>query len=302
MSILKTKTNWFNSNLEKFEMSLDEKYNLYKLSVYNPGKIDIEGIKKLFIDLKTRNPSTFREDFCGVFDLSMEWVNSSVYHKATAIDLDNEPTEWSKGEHKYKQMSSNRQNRLTIINDDCRHVDIAPDSIDIAFAGNWSQQILKTRNDMIAYCKNVYDSLSEDGILMIDGITALGFPYEGEAESRVYKYNGCYYKYIFEQDPVDPFTHLGQCKIHFIKDNKIATPFHYPWRSWMLPEMTDILKDAGFKAVRMFAYVDDDDLEEAFENMQWEGREGGYYDVEEVSLDYDDMNISIVAEKTYDEE
>lgn len=284
-----TTTDCFNNNLERMELSLDEKYNLYRNSVYNPGKDEVIYLNRLFRNLKRKEPKVLREDFCGVFSMGVVWVNYSRSNKAICIDADSEPIEWG-WKNPVMKLNNEKSNRIKTIVSDCRHADIENDSVDITIAGNWSQQILTKRDDLLAYFKNVYSSLNDNGILALTGVNSLHYTPEAYLESRLCGYKDAIYKYYFEIQQTCPFTHLGRCMIHYVKDNKLATPFVYPWRVWTIAEYLDVLSEAGFEKTTVMAHVEDED------NIP-DGYKVGYHPTSLVEEDTDEMDLGVIAEK-----
>jgi hypothetical protein len=58
-------------------------------------------------------------------------------------------------------------------------------------------------------------------------------------------------------------THFIRCHIHFhFQDgSKINQAFSYDWRLWTLPEIKELLLEAGFKKVSVYWENEDDDGE-----------------------------------------
>jgi len=285
-----TPTNMFNDRLGELKLTLDEKYGLYRDTVYHPDNDDIKQFNTLYKQLKNKVPRVLREDFCGIFDLSSLWVSYSYDNKAIAVDIDAEPLQWGK-ENQELNMNSNKWGRLDIRNDDCRTVDIADNSIDICIANNWSQQVFVEREDMLAYFKNVYNSLKDDGIFMLTGTANLHASPDVYIESRIVNWDHRIWKYVFEVQKTCPYTHLGKCQINFLQDNKLATPFEYPWRDWMICEYLDLLKEVGFEKTHIMSHIqDEDELPEGYDD--W-----GYYPVSMVDDEEEDIDPVLIIEK-----
>ena len=56
------------------------------------------------------------------------------------------------------------------------------------------------------------------------------------------------FTYIWEQEHYNPLTNEIICRIHFkFRDGtKLKNAFVYDWRMWSLPELTELLVEAGF--------------------------------------------------------
>jgi hypothetical protein len=61
------------------------------------------------------------------------------------------------------------------------------------------------------------------------------------------------FTYVWHQADFDPITHHILCKIHFeFKDgSKMKNAFTYDWRLWTLPEMRELMDEAGFKDIHV---------------------------------------------------
>jgi len=294
-------TNCFNDNLGKLDLTLDEKYGMYRETVYHPDKDTVQQYVNLYRRLKKKEPRVLREDFCGIHDLCGAWVAYSDYNHAYAVDIDREPLDWGK-ENPTVKMNSNRWDRLHILNQDCRHVDI-PNKVDFAIVGNWSQQILRKRTEMVEYFKSVYSSLKDDGIFLISETNDLEYGPDAHVEERNFMYNGRDYKYAFETQKACYMTHLSVCKIHFYIDNKIATPFEYPWRVWTIAEYLDILEEVGFEKVHFMMHCTSFEEEDELSADYPPGYKDtllGFYDLDIVDPEDEDsfaISVSVVAEK-----
>jgi hypothetical protein len=114
---------------------------------------------------------------------------------------------------------------------------------------------------MRAYFKGVHASLNREGLLVLD---AYGGPYsmEGMSESEVErtKIKGGF-TYVWDQHRVDAIDHSVVNYIHFeFKDgSKLERAFTYHWRFWTLPELRELLAEAGFS--RSHVYWEDEDEE-----------------------------------------
>lgn len=71
------------------------------------------------------------------------------------------------------------------------------------------------------------------------------------------------FQYVWDQDTFDPITHEVTNHIHFeFRDGtKLEKAFTYEWRYWTLPEIQELLREAGFRDVTVYwdRASDDDD-------------------------------------------
>ena len=136
---------------------------------------------------------------------------------------------------------------------DVMQTDINP--VDIILAMNFSYWIFKDRVTMKKYFRHVYDGLHNDGILFLDAFGG----YEAYQEmEEITKYEG--FTYIWDQAKYNPITGHATFHIHFkFKDrSRIENAFTYDWRLWTLPELTELLEEAGFKASVYWEGTDED--------------------------------------------
>ena len=109
------------------------------------------------------------------------------------------------------------------------------------------------------YFANVYASLGDDGVFFLDC-------YGGYESFQVMKEHTEYddYTYTWHQARYNPITGAMRCHIHFkFKDgSRLKKAFTYDWRLWTLPEIRELLAEAGFRNVTVYWQGWDDDEEE----------------------------------------
>ena len=109
---------------------------------------------------------------------------------------------------------------------------------------------------MVNYFKQVHKGLVDDGIFFLDAFGG----YEAYEEMKEVTENDGF-TYIWDQASYNPITGHYTCKIHFkFKDgSKLKNAFTYDWRLWSLPELTEMLIEAGFKPTVYWEGTDEDD-------------------------------------------
>ncbi|MEQ8426569.1 MAG: class I SAM-dependent methyltransferase [Gammaproteobacteria bacterium] len=213
---------------------------------------EIDFVDDTFSQLRKRKAKTLREDFCGTTNTSCEWVRRRNTNIAYSVDLDTEVLEWGK-KNKIAKLSADQQRRIHVINGDVMTVETEP--TDIVLAMNFSYWLLKERKLTIQYFKRIHSSLVDDGIFFLDAYGG----YESFQELREKtKYKN--FTYIWEQARYNPISGIAKCHIHFkFKDgSKMMKAFSYEWRVWTLPEIKEMLTEAGFKATIYWEQADDD--------------------------------------------
>ncbi len=217
---------------------------LYQEAVQSP-EADVRDIARYFKKLTGRPAGLFREDFCGTALLACAWVKLGPGRRAVGIDLDEPTLRWGET-HNLSQISDGARARIELINADV--LDIRRPRADVIAALNFSYCIFKTRAQMLAYATNARRSLNRDGMMILDAW--------GGSETQTIcrerkRLHGC--TYVWDQVSFDPVTYHIDCRIHFEFPNgrRLRNAFTYDWRLWTLPELRDILDEAGFKDVHV---------------------------------------------------
>ncbi len=221
-----------------------DKYFYYSESVQSPEE-DVRFLRQVYKDARGKQPKTLREDFCGTFANSCAWVKSDAKAEAYGIDLDPEPISYG-FEHYVPKLSKQQQNRLVIKQADVLKKGLP--STDIIAAMNFSYFIFKDRKILLKYFKNCFASLNPKGLLVLD---VFGGPKCCEPNEEVVDHSAHNFEYFWDQESYDPLTNEAVFHIHFRRrgEAKRLNVFTYDWRMWSLPELKDILIEAGFKKV-----------------------------------------------------
>jgi cyclopropane fatty-acyl-phospholipid synthase-like methyltransferase len=116
----------------------------------------------------------------------------------------------------------------------------------------------KTRPLLKQYIENCYKTLNAGGLLVLD---CFGGPASIEPNESESEYDD--FSYFWDQDTFDPLTNEGMFYIHYqLKgQKKIEKVFTYDWRMWGIPELKDLMEEAGFKKVHFYWEGTDDDGE-----------------------------------------
>ena len=219
-----------------------DKYFYYKKSVQSPIE-DIRFFQKTFKHFFKQPAHVFREDFCGTFYLAYHWIKDHFKNKATAIDTDKESIEYG-NKHHFSKLTPAQQGRLQVLNKNVLDKNLP--KADIVSVSNFSYFALKERRLMLKYFKNVHKALSKKGLFIIDVIGGPDCEALSEEEVKHKDFN-----YYWDQDSFDPISRTGQFYIHFKRkgEKKRKKEFRYDWRLWSIPELKDILTEAGFSKV-----------------------------------------------------
>jgi hypothetical protein len=128
--------------------------------------------------------------------------------------------------------------------------------VDCILAMNFSYYGFKKRKVMLQYFTSVHRGLAEDGLFMLDAYGGSDSFIEMDEERDL---DG--FTYIWDQNHVNPITGDIVNYIHFEFPNgsKIKKAFTYEWRFWTLPEIKDVLIEAGFSDVHVYWEGTDED-------------------------------------------
>jgi SAM-dependent methyltransferase len=221
-----------------------DKYELYEKSVQDP---DFE--IKLFDKIYRRSGKTalnLREDFCGTALLCARWVKGHADRVATGIDLDPEVLAWGKMHH--IEPLGNGAKRVQL-----KQADVLSPSRgqhDVIAALNFSYWVFKTRDVLRQYFRQAKRRLAKNGIFVID---AYGGWESQEPMLEPRRIPGGF-TYVWDQDGFDPISHdvLNHIHFEFPDKTKLERAFTYDWRFWTIPELQEVMREAGFADVAVW--------------------------------------------------
>lgn len=237
-------------------------HELYQLSVQNVES-EIDFVDAEYHRLRGRHAVTLREDFCGTGNTSCEWVRRRATNRAVGLDIDQPTLDWGQ-DRNVGSLTTDQRARVRLVN---RNVLTPGDAVgmDCVLAMNFSYWLFKCREDLREYFRAVRGSLADDGVFFLDhygGSEAMSElvekrPIEGE--------KGRNFTYEWDQASYNPINGDMTCRIHFRFPDKtrIKNAFEYHWRLWTLPEIRELLTEAGFSKVSV--YWEGDELDKSGE-------------------------------------
>ena len=222
-----------------------DRHYLYQESVQDTES-EIDFVEETWQALRDRPAELLREDFCGTANTACEWVKRNDMHLAVGIDLDSEVLEWGR-ENNLAQLNAEERSRISLLEDDVLYS--APELADIVLAMNFSYFLFLDRERLLGYFESVYEGLMEDGIFFLDAYGGYDSP-RNIVEER--ECDG--FTYIWEQAAFNPIDSTMDCYIHFRFPDKsrLDRAFSYHWRLWTLPEIRELLEQAGFSDVTIY--------------------------------------------------
>jgi hypothetical protein len=232
--------------------ALADKYDLYQRSVQSPDH-EAWFFNRTYKRIYGRDARILREDFCGTAAVCCEWVNRKPERIAYGVDLDPEPLNWGI-ENNLSRLSPAARERVTlVVKDSCK---THGPKADVVAAQNFSFQLFTTRATLLAYFKAAYRNLAKDGLFFVDMLGGSEVVEEEHEEEK--KFSG--FNYIWEQRSFNPISHACEFRIHFEfpDGSKLADAFIYKWRLWTIPEVRELLAEAGFSRSEVYWEGEDD--------------------------------------------
>jgi len=222
-----------------------DKYDLYQRSVQE-AEAEVRFFDRVYRHYFKAKPRILREDFCGTFAVCCEWAKKPG-RIAHGVDLDPEPLNWGIS-HNLSKLSDAARERVYLHQADVRLVSKV--KVDVLAAENFSYWIFKTREELLRYFRIAYRNLADQGVMVLDMMGGGECYVEDHRDIR--KCDG--FEYIWEQHRFDPITHDATFFIHFrFKDgSRIKRAFRYDWRFWTIPEVRELLTEAGFEQVDVY--------------------------------------------------
>lgn len=222
-----------------------DRHALYERAVQDPGS-EVDFVSRTFRKIRKREAKTLREDFCGTAVFSIEWAKSRADRRAWGIDLDASTLEWGRRE-RLEPSGAEVIRRVKLLHDDV--LSGAAPKVDVACAFNFSYWTFKTRDLLRRYFEVSRAGLKRDGVFLLDVMGGTEVLTEDDTARDLGDF-----VYRWEQASFDPITHDFLCHIHFEfpDGSAIRRAFTYDWRLWTLPELRELLLEAGFSRVRVY--------------------------------------------------
>jgi SAM-dependent methyltransferase len=218
---------------------------LYQESVQSPD-VHFGFFDRVYRQRNGVYPSVLKEDFCGTALLAAEWVERRPTNKAIGLDLDAPTLAWGR-EHNIAKLTPDQRKRLTIRR--ANVLDVAGTRADLVVALNFSYFIFRTRDELRAYFRAARRSLAPGGLFIGDIFG--GWESQKPITERT-RYRG--FTYLWQLDHYDPVANFARFHIHFKFHDRggIRRAFTYDWRLWTIPEIVEILGEAGFDNVDIY--------------------------------------------------
>jgi SAM-dependent methyltransferase len=229
-----------------------DKYDLYVNSVQS-AEHDARLIWKMYLDATpkaAKRKLLLREDFCGTAGLCFEWAKLGANHHAVGVDIDNTALTWGLLHHGTNDQSSQHKNQIKLVCNDVMKV--GQGQPDIICALNFSYYFMNRRSELKRYFELCRQRLANNGMLILDAFGGPEYlvPHRDKRRNDEKKFN-----FWWEIESFDAISHRVKTHIDFQVDGQKIRKrvFSYDWRLWTLPEIVDVLCDAGFKKIEFWA-------------------------------------------------
>ena len=168
-------------------------------------------------------------------------------NRAWAIDLDPAPLAWGRA-HNLTSLRPDQAARVKLIEGDVR--DVGHAKVDVTAALNFSYFLFQRRAELLLYFQRARATLLPEGMLLLDaygGADAQRTMRERRRVGDVSTTSGTSASSI-------PSRTASSTSIDFeFRDgSRIRRAFHYDWRLWSIPEIRELLAEAGFSRSEVY--------------------------------------------------
>lgn len=230
-----------------------DRYALYQGSVQDPDS-ELEFLEKVCREFKRPRPTLIREDFCGTALIAATWVKRRRGNRAIGVDLHRD-TVRVQSKRNTKDLTDEQRSRLTLLCDNVLSPKlVSGPKVEAVLALNFSYWVFKQREAMLDYFTKVRRALRPGGVFILDHLGGSDVQVEMRERTR---FGG--FTYVWDQAEYDPISGDYLCRIHFeFRDGtRLTNAFTYHWRMWSMPELRDVLHEAGFGKVAVYWEGDD---------------------------------------------
>ncbi|MCL4220514.1 MAG: class I SAM-dependent methyltransferase [Phycisphaerales bacterium] len=228
-----------------------DRHDLYERAVQSV-EAEIDFVDRVYRRRRGRPAVRLREDFCGTGNTSCEWVRRRPSNLAFGLDIDQATLDWGRARH-VAALKPHQQQRVCLLRRDVLRPGDAT-GMDCILAMNFSYWVFHERAVMKRYFESVRASLAPGGLFFLDFYGGSEAFLEIEEKRRLKGFT-----YVWEQERFNPIDGRVRCHIHFDfpDGTRMKRAFTYDWRVWTLPEIRDLLVEAGFGEVTVYWEGDD---------------------------------------------
>lgn len=244
-----------------------DRLDLYRWAVQDP-ETHVAVLSYMYNKLRGRDPRLLREDFAGTSAESVAWVASGAERRALAVDHDPATLAWARRRAERLLLKADLE-RLQLIEGDV--LQVAPPRVpaaDVIAALNFGVFFFHRRAELLDYFRHAHRALAEQGILVFNLFGGPGSMRPARDQRRVEavprnpaEVAPSPFDYGWEQRSYDAMTGRIDCRIHFASSDDaperflLQDAFHYDWRVWTLPELIELVSEAGFADVQVWRHT-----------------------------------------------
>jgi len=225
---------------------------------------DLDFAEKVFRHLRGRPARSLRDDFCATAALATAFAMRNPDNTSYGVDLDPVALAWAR-QHRLSRLRGGVAERVHLVKGDVRTARVP--RVDLTLAYNFSYWVMKTRRELLDYFRAARRGLKKDGVFIVSafgGSDAIRPLVERRRITGKQAPDGWAlppFRYVWEQESFNPIDHAFRCAIHFEFDRgrPMRRAFTYDWRFWSLPEIRELMAEAGFAESRVYIEAWDDE-------------------------------------------
>lgn len=228
-----------------------DKHHAYQLALQSP-EVDVALLQQVYKQARGAKAHHFREDFCGTAATLCAWLEQGSKFTGEGYDIDPEVLEWGR-QNNFARLGR-RSRRAALRLADARERSLRAPDLRCAF--NFSYWLFLERRQLLEYFRSARDDLADGGVFVID------LHGGGEAFSEEEQVTDCGdFELVCHQTEVRPLDHGANLAFHFRfpDGSEMRNAFQYRWRIWSMPEVIDIMREAGFDDIRCHWCIDEED-------------------------------------------
>ncbi len=221
-------------------------HELYQLSVQEP-ECETKFFVRAYKNAYGKAPLILREDFCGTAAICAQWVRGGAERRAYGVDIEAAVLAWGE-RNNLSRLNDSARERVSLIQGDVRNASCP--KADIVAAQNFSYFCFKTRDELRGYFEAARSALAAQGVMVLDIMGGA----ETLEEDRVETTEQDGFDYIWELERFDPISHHCRYAIHFEfpDGSKRKRALVYDWRMWSIPEVRELIEEAGFSSSEVY--------------------------------------------------
>lgn len=234
-----------------------DKFMCYQKSVQTPEH-EVEFFEQAYREANgSKKPYSLREDFCGTFAICCDWVRANKKRTALGVDLCSETLQWGR-DNNLSELNPEQQSRVRLLEQDVRKKNRP--QVDVLAAQNFSFWLFKTRPELLEYFRIARSNLKPGGVMVMDMMGGGDCYQEDSVDKRTIKKGKKGFQYWWEQASFNPVNADASFYISFkfADGSKLKRAFEYHWRFWTIPEVRELLKEAGFSESHVYWENDDE--------------------------------------------